>query len=140
MPITYTFDLDHNLVTTTATGTITLEEYKSYLERRQADPGYDLRMRGIFDARAATLAFSETDMRDLAQFIKPHLPGPNTRRAIVVSNDRDYGLVRTFQALAEDARLSYEVFRDMDEALIWVTGHKTTVKHDVSREQRKAAG
>jgi hypothetical protein len=125
MAITYTIDTELKLVTTTATGAITLAEYQSYLDRRQADPAYDPKMCGIFDARGAKLAFTAADMREMADIVKDHLPDSCTRRAIVVSSDLDFGLARMFQALADDRRLTYGVFKDFDKALAWATRHQS---------------
>jgi hypothetical protein len=64
-------------------------------------------------------------MREMADIVKGHLPDSCTRRAIVVSSELDFGLARMFQALADDRRLNYGVFKDFDKALAWATGNQS---------------
>jgi hypothetical protein len=121
MPITYTIDPAKNLLITTATGTITLDGYRSYVERREADPAYDPKMCGLFDAKEARFGFSTEEMRSFAKHYKAQLPDSCMRRAVVVSCDLDFGLARMFKAMADDPRLEYGVFKDFEQALAWVT-------------------
>jgi hypothetical protein len=126
MPITYTIDPGMNLLITTATGTITLAEYRSYVEKREADPAYDPRMCGLFYAGAARIGFSTDEMREVARLYKAQLPDSCIKRSIVVSAECDFGMARMFQALAEDARLEFRIFKDFDAAFSWVTGPDST--------------
>jgi hypothetical protein len=78
-------------------------------------------MSGLFDARAARIGFSTDEMREVARLYKAQLPDSVIKRSVVVSAECDFGMARMFQALTEDARLEFRIFKDFDEAFSWVT-------------------
>jgi hypothetical protein len=122
MPMTYRIDAEDGIVFMTAMGDVNFEEYRAFMALRDSDPNYCASMPAVFDARRARLSFSVDEVRELAQIARAQLPGKLIRRAIVVADDLEFGISKLFQILTNDARHQYEVFRDYESALDWVTG------------------
>jgi hypothetical protein len=51
---------------------------------------------------------------------RPPLFGTQSRRAIVVSNELGYGLVRMFELMRDSSAGEIRVFKDIDEAYAWL--------------------
>jgi hypothetical protein len=92
-----------------------------------SDPNFRPGLSLLFDMRMATDNPSSAEMRSRAKFLASLLPlGISHRCALVVGpRPRQYGIARMEAAHLEFQGLELEVFRDEEEALLWLT-HPTT--------------
>ena len=115
----YEIDKERRLVTSTASGVITLPEVWAHQEKLEKDPDFDRNFAQLLDITQVTkLDLSSEDIRSVAG---SNLFASNPRLAIVASSNFLYGLARMFQILREmNGKVGIRVFRDRDEALAWV--------------------
>ncbi len=125
MPAFYKIDRENRLVMTTASGVFTLADILAHEEKLRLDPDFDPSFSQLLDASHITkLEITSEHIRRLAQ---DSLFSPDSRRALLVSNDAAFGLARMFEILRESAGdTGIEVFRSLDEALEWVLSRRAS--------------
>ena len=125
MPAFYKIDRENRLVMTTASGTVTLADALAHQEKLRRDPDFDPSFSQLLDVSFVTrMEITSEHVRLLAQSSSF---SPNSRRAVLVSNDTAYGLARMFEMLRESAGdTGIEVFRSLDEALDWVLARRAS--------------
>ena len=118
MPIFYRIDKARRLVLSTSSGAFTLADALSHQEKLSADPDFDPSFSQIADLTNSTqFDISPDEIRQLA---RRNIFSPQSRRALIVSNDLAFGLARMFEILRENLGESgIRVFRSLDEALNW---------------------
>ena len=121
----YEIDKERRLVTSTASGVITLPEIWAHQERLASDPDFDPSFAQLLDiTQVSKVKLSSEEIRRAAG---RSVLAINTRLAIVVSSSFVYGLARMFQILREvNGDEGIHVFRERDEALAWVLGGEGT--------------
>ena len=116
--LSHTVDAERNEVTTTAEGTVTLEEVRAHLNREKSDLA--LPYRELIDARHAVVKLSSSELQEIVRLLRSlarsHRLG---RTAVVVSTDVAYGIMRVFQVLVEDV-CEVQPFRDLTAADLWL--------------------
>jgi hypothetical protein len=116
--LSHTVDAARNEVTTTAEGTVTLEEVRAHLSREKGD--FALPYRELIDAREAVVRLSSSELQEIVRLLRTlarsHRLG---RTAVVVSTDVAYGIMRVFQVLVEDV-CEVQPFRDLTAAALWL--------------------
>ena len=118
MPAEYELDLALGLVRTKEWGVLTEDDLRELYERIRSDPAFDPSFRQLCDLREVTKITTTAEaLRFLAQ---SRVFSPGSRRAFVVGRAVDLGLARMFQAYSEVAGQTVEVFREMDEAKVWL--------------------
>lgn len=122
MPISYQIDVKHQLVLTTASGTLTDDDVLQFKFRLVRDPDFRPGMSELSDIRnvekieVTTIGIRqmvEQDKKD-AKFIASH------RLAMVASDDVVYGMARMYQTLTESTMDNVKIFRDINEAHAWI--------------------
>jgi hypothetical protein len=115
-------DRTAGLVTHTGTGDLSDLEIEVAFRTRFEDPDYRSGMKVLWDCRQASIsALSEDGIRRLvATNLKYRDARGSGMSAIVVSHDVDYGVVRVFQAYADQLPWEMMVFRDLEEAVGWL--------------------
>lgn len=116
MPVAYRILDDLNLVVTTWSGDVTLDESQRHNRDLRSDPTFRADMRQLSDARLARSQVPAEGIRGLAR-TSPF--GPEARRSILVSDDETFGVSRMYEAQATEAG-AVAVFRDRAEALSWL--------------------
>src|SRR5208337_2243985 len=118
--LSHTVDAERNEVTTTAEGTVTLEEVRAHLNQEKSD--FALPYRELIDARQAIVSLSSSELQEIVGLLRSlarsHRLG---RTAVVVSTDVAYGIMRVFQVLVEDV-CEVQPFRDLATATLWLNG------------------
>jgi hypothetical protein len=96
----------------------------AHREKLFNDPGYDPSFSQLLDLSPVTqLEIEPEQVRRLAHTM---VFSPDSRRAIVASNDVTFGSARMYGILCECAgETGVRVFRDRDEALNWVLAKDT---------------
>jgi hypothetical protein len=117
----YEIDKERRLITSTASGVITLPEIWAHQEKLDRDPDFDPSFAQLLDVTQVTkLKLSSEDVRRVAD---SNTFSSNPRLAIVATSSLVYGMARMFQIFREmKGEEKTRVFRDRDEALAWVLG------------------
>ena len=117
--LSYRIDRQRRLVLVTASGSIAVAEIMGYQDRLRADPDFEPTYSLLADCSSVTLAdLDAPGMRRIVANVPFH---PSARRAIVVRNLADYGIIRIYQALTElGNRGEVQPFHDIDAALAWI--------------------
>ena len=119
MPTFYKIDKERRLVMSTYSGVLTIEDALGHQKKLLKDPDFDPSFSQLFDVtRVTDMRLTAEDVRTLAQRT---VFSPDSRRAILVSNDLQFGLSRMFGIFRETkGEKRIRVFRDLEEALEWV--------------------
>ena len=125
MPATFAIDKQRRLVITTGWDTLTPADVLAHQEKLLKDPEFDRSFSQILDfTRITDFELQGADVRMLAQ---KTVFSPDSRRAIVVSNNLGYGLGRMFEMHRESfGENGIRVFRDLDEAVDWILSENAT--------------
>jgi hypothetical protein len=121
MPISYRIDKDLGLLTVVGSGTVTDEDISACKDSLKSEPELRHVTRDLTDFRGTSFTISPKGLPSLAKLHESALAdAAETRCAVVVSNDLQYGLVRVYAQCV--ARLGHEVapFRTMAEAREWL--------------------
>jgi len=126
VPISYQIDAEKNLIRTTAVGQLTLEEvvdhFRTLAEDAQRPEGPDV----FLDLSEVT---SAPDARQLSIVVgEMKRIGAKLRFgacAILASRDALFGMMRMFEALAEEFFRETRTFRDETEALVWLVSRQS---------------
>jgi len=125
MAITTHIDVDARLRHHKVTGELSVTELRLALAEDYAKSDFSAEHNVVWDIREADVsAFTTQDINDVAAFVAEHWGGESTpRAAMVVASDFDFGLARMYEASVSDDRYRrVQVFRDMTEAVAWVSG------------------
>ena len=122
MPMTTRFDLEAGVRYHTVTGELTIELIQAQLAETYAHPDFRTDQHSVWDIREAEIAVSPEEVHSLAVAVSEAFPGSEqVKAALVVSQDLHYGMSRMYQQVLEgESPHSVGVFREMDEALIWL--------------------
>jgi hypothetical protein len=119
MPASYKIDKERKLVLSTAFDIVIREDILGHQERLSKDPDFDPHFSQLID-------FSDTTQIDITPedvrlFARRNIFSPDSRRAIVVKDDFQFGLARMFGIHRELAgETGIRVFRNMDDAMQWI--------------------
>jgi hypothetical protein len=119
MPAYFRIEKNKRLVMSTLSGVFTLADGLAHQEKLLKDPDFDPNFSQLLDCTHVTkLELGPDDVRRLAQ---RSIFSPNSRRAILVSNDLVFGFARMFVMFREaSGEKGVRIYRDLDEALYWV--------------------
>ena len=119
MPTTFDFESIDGIVIGIAHGPLTLDEIKesaAAMWRAVGAPG----VRILWDLRDARFNLAETEVHDLAEFVKGLVLVQAVRTAFVASGDLEFGLIRMFETRREVEGVRTSVFRDKERAVEWL--------------------
>ena len=121
MPVTYRIDQARGRMETLAVGLITYEDILRHLEEEEGDEA--LAMEELLDARAATTNLTSDQVHALVRRTDSLVrKGRFGAVAIVTDNNVVFGMARMYQILCEELPVRIGVFRDLDEAEVWLNG------------------
>lgn len=121
MPAEFRVDSEEEIVYGTLRGEVTAEEIIAGLEGVFDSGDYRPHFNGISDLRDINWESEQGDLRKIVQFIIRNKSRIGRHRsAIVVSEERSFGMSRMFEVFSEQTPLKVRVFRDYDKALEWV--------------------
>lgn len=120
MPITYSIDERHGIITEVWTGEVSATDLADHWKRLLVDPDALAIRRTLVDLRNCELAFSGEQLFNLVRtLVEPALNGRDWRSALLVGGSVHFGVSRQYQSFAEmyskDA-----MFHDEDAALKWL--------------------
>jgi len=119
--ITYSIDECEGIVRLVHHEEREFREWAAVMEALLDDPGFGPGMGFLVDRRAVG-PLETQDLHRIVDFIGSRLDEgfADTSWALVVGGTADFGMGRMSQALAADHPTVIEVFRDPDEALLWL--------------------
>jgi hypothetical protein len=113
-----------NLRRVKVTGEVAFAPVMAELERLYASPDFRPDMNVLWDLREAKVSsISSSEVQRLTDLVAQHWgTGGKSRAAFVVSRDFEFGLSRMYGIFLESRMpTQVQVFRDINEALQWVT-------------------
>ena len=125
MPVSYKIDKQRRLIITTCLEQVTLAEGLAHQDKLLKDPDFDPSFSQLMDCTRVNFSgFAGNDIRKLAE---RNVFSVQSRRAIVVSSNLDYGFGRMFEMLRESAgENGIRIFRNLDEAVDWLLSKTMT--------------
>jgi len=126
VPISYQIDAEKNLIRTKAVGQLTLQEVVNHFRTLEKDAQRPERPDVFLDLSEVD---SAPDTRQLSIVVgEMKRIGAKLRFgacAILASRDALFGMMRMFEALAEEFFRETRTFRDETEALVWLVSRQS---------------
>ncbi len=121
MPITYEIDKTRNIIRTRCTGDVSFEEVVSHFKDLLRDPACPPRLHVLLDLTTLTSVPTSEQIARVSDEIR----AVSTKIrfdtcAIAVSSDLIYGMMRMFEAFAEENFGITRTFRSLEEAERWL--------------------
>ncbi len=121
MPISVQIDKKQGVVFRVIEGSITTEEliesFTAVLESDDYHPG----MKTLTDMRDVIHSATPQDVRRIAGFILDQMSTIEAlKAAIVVSSDVSFGMTQMLKALVDRGSTDIRVFRELEEATLWL--------------------
>ena len=123
MGVTRKIDSTSGICKMTASGTIQLIDLRLAYEALLVDPAFFPGINILWDLTGAdTVVPDADDLEKLADWFEITVPlrGNDYRTAFVTREKHEYGLIMMFATYLEDAMVSFELFTDIEEALVWI--------------------
>lgn len=123
MPQTFhTFDRDTAVLVVVLVGEFTLADLQQSMESVLGEIGMQKGLRILVDHRRSPLRLTKQDIREHVRYIAELIQRlPDVRAASVVTEPKDYGLLRMFEMLAElQLDRTYPPFTTVEGALDWL--------------------
>jgi hypothetical protein len=118
MPGAYTINLALSLVLSRGWGVVTDRELLAHVRALTADPRFAPHFHQLADLRDVTdFEVTASTIREMA---KLNRFGAGARRALVITSDEVFGMVRMYQLLTDESPDELKIFRKMDDALRWL--------------------
>jgi hypothetical protein len=127
VPITYQVDRAAELIRTTCTGDVTLDEVIGHFLELEADPALPAGVDVLLDL-SETMSVPESEQLKAVTSEVDHLQ-ERVRWgacAIVASRDALFGMSRMFQVFTEGLFAASHVFRELAEAERWLASRRST--------------
>ena len=124
MTISYEILPEKHLVVNTIGGRFDFARYQDLMERILDDPRFVPSMHMFWDFTKSTLIdLSTDDFASIKSYIQKNAErrGSGYRAVFLVSKEVDFGLSRMYQTISEDLPVTFEVFKDRDKAMDWIT-------------------
>ena len=130
MPITYQIDADKRTIRTKAVGYVTMQEVTDHFRTLAEDPERPERADVFLDLSEVD---SLPETRQLSAVINELKRSPAELRfgacAILASHDALFGMMRMFEALAEEFFRVTRTFRIATEAEAWLASQQSRAEH-----------
>ena len=125
-------DAERGVAVLTFSGLITADMIRSVQAEMRAGPGLNAGRAALLDYTQADV--SELDVKSIKELAASTPVAPGARRAFVVSDDAAYCVARMYRAFSEISvrGVSFEVFRDRQEALRWLMTKDEAATGDVA--------
>lgn len=126
MPISYKIDVDQNLIRTTATGQLTLQEVVNHFRTLAKDPQARKPLDVFLDLSTVNTAPDTHQLSVVIGEMKKSRTGLRFGAcAILASQDALFGMMRMFEAYAEEFFRETRTFRVATEAEQWLAARRS---------------
>lgn len=143
MAIHFTVFPDENYFLSRYVGAVTdselLDSYRAFLEGELEGEHWQPGMNELVDAQHADFTqLSSRGLRQLQDFAESFLDqqGASMRTAVFAPHDLPYGLARVYAAMAESSPELISIFRDLDNARLWLDQPDQTCDRDAAADAR----
>jgi hypothetical protein len=117
MPAQHRIDREQHIAFSIFEGTLNNAELVQHQRAVQTDADFDPTLDHVIDMRKASMeAITAITVNDLAQATRF---SKESRRAMLISSDEQYGLSRMFQMLLDPPQ-DVRIFTDLESALLWI--------------------
>lgn len=121
MPLSYAIDSERRLLRIIAVGEVSPSEDRALNRAWASDPRYVPGMAILVDNRARAAGAKAAYVKAMAVASRRHAHlFENTRCALVVSRDVQYGMSRMYELCAEGGPIETAVFRSVEDAEAWL--------------------
>lgn len=119
MPVRFTIDTEHQLITCLGQGVLTPDEMVAHIRALLAAPAFNKNYRQLWDlSEVSKIAIPFTDMMGLAEV---NVFSPTAPRAFLAPTDATFGVARMFEMLRESkGETGIRVFRERAAAIEWL--------------------
>ena len=119
MPADFYIDVPRRMVFSHGDGVLRFADFRGHMERLLRHPDFRPEFNQLLDFRKVTDV--EISTEEIVLLAARNIFSPKSRRAFVVANDLQHGLVRMFASYRENAGESgIRLFREMNLALEWL--------------------
>jgi hypothetical protein len=121
MPVSYRIDASRNLIHTTCTGMVTLQEVLDHFAVLMRDPNRSHGLDVLLDLTRINTVPTSDELRVVTSQIAQIRPAIEFGRcAVAASGEAMYGMSRMFEVYAEGHFTKVQAFRTVDEAAGWL--------------------
>jgi hypothetical protein len=118
--ITYEIEVANRLVRVRLKGPVQPSEIEHFMLSIEDDQAYDLSFDGLVDLREFSGDVELEDIKRIAQLVRSRPGGSGARRAIIVKDDLQFGLMRMLEGFTFLAPVVYHAFRSEEAAVRWL--------------------
>jgi hypothetical protein len=105
-------------------GAVTYPKLRYFTARQLRDPRLPVHYDSISDFSQATLHFTDLEVRNFAEWLRGHPKFSVGRRAVVVTNARNFAIASLFEQCFEGQGLSMRCFQTRDAATRWLKSER----------------
>ena len=122
MPISFRYDSDRDLILSTFSGFVSQQDLLGFIDSVHANEHFRTTANELIVTENTTGTDMDADLlllitqrsQELSQKI------PDKKIALVPTSELDFGFARMYKTMAEKTLWQIEIFRDRDEALVWL--------------------
>ena len=105
-------------------GAVTYPKLRYFTARQLRDPRLPAHYDSISDFTQATLHFTDIEVRNFAEWLGGHPKFSVGRRAVVVTNARNFAIAKLFEQVMSAHELSIRCFQTRDAAARWLKAER----------------
>ena len=118
MPVNYSLDRERGLVVVKAWGVLVDQDVHAGRQELLDHPDFDRDFGQLFDAREVEEV--QLSVEVMGRMAQTSILARESRRAFVATTPYQYRMATMFVTLAQPYQPNVQVFRDLDEALVWL--------------------
>ena len=118
MPVNYSLDRERRLVLVKAWGVLVDQDVHAGRQELLDHPDFDRDFGQLFDAREVEEV--QLSVEVMGRMAQTSILARESRRAFVATTPYQYRMATMFVTLAQPYQPNVQVFRDLDEALVWL--------------------
>lgn len=108
------------VVTVVVTGDISIEDALEAVAGIYDDTRFRLPSRILWDLAEGQFSWTPSEIRVFADFVSQNRPEGQGRAAVLVSDERSFGLTRMYELMTGDTPVEAVSFRDRGPAIEWL--------------------
>ena len=118
MPVNYSLDRERRLVLVKAWGVLVDQDVHAGRQELLDHPDFDRDFGQLFDAREVEEV--QLSVEVMGRMAQTSILARESRRAFVATTPYQYRMATMFVTLAQPYQPNVQVFRDLDESLVWL--------------------
>lgn len=118
--VSFQLDVARRLVRCTLHGAVSPQQMISAIRAAHSDPDFSPDFDAIVDFREFSGEWSSSDLQEIAMNARESGAKPGARRAVLVSQNWQYDLIRRLQAATLLSPVVYRPFQSLEAAENWI--------------------